>query len=126
MTDPFASATPVTADVIATMIATVPFGLIVVDANNSIALANDEGSDLLGLTSENAPGVSLVDLLADSSEALLLDELVHKARAGVQTRRSFTFQSGPVVRALDLQCCCLLYTSPSPRDQRGSRMPSSA
>ena len=25
-----------------------------------------------------------------------------------------------------LQCTCLLYTSPSPRDQRGSRMPSSA
>ena len=24
------------------------------------------------------------------------------------------------------QSCCLLYTSPSPRDQRGSRMPSSA
>ena len=24
------------------------------------------------------------------------------------------------------QFCCLLYTSPSPRDQRGSRMPSSA
>ena len=24
------------------------------------------------------------------------------------------------------ECCCLLYTSPSPRDQRGSRMPSSA
>ena len=24
------------------------------------------------------------------------------------------------------QCACLLYTSPSPRDQRGSRMPSSA
>ena len=23
-------------------------------------------------------------------------------------------------------CTCLLYTSPSPRDQRGSRMPSSA
>ena len=27
---------------------------------------------------------------------------------------------------LDWCCCCLLYTSPSPRDQRGSRMPSSA
>ena len=26
----------------------------------------------------------------------------------------------------DLPLCCLLYTSPSPRDQRGSRMPSSA
>ena len=24
------------------------------------------------------------------------------------------------------ECICLLYTSPSPRDQRGSRMPSSA
>ena len=27
---------------------------------------------------------------------------------------------------LDLATNCLLYTSPSPRDQRGSRMPSSA
>ena len=27
---------------------------------------------------------------------------------------------------IDLKGCCLLYTSPSPRDQRGSRMPSSA
>ena len=25
-----------------------------------------------------------------------------------------------------VMCICLLYTSPSPRDQRGSRMPSSA
>ena len=34
---------------------------------------------------------------------------------------SFTrsFQAGPLID-------CLLYTSPSPRDQRGSRMPSSA
>ena len=28
--------------------------------------------------------------------------------------------------AIDLASPCLLYTSPSPRDQRGSRMPSSA
>ena len=28
--------------------------------------------------------------------------------------------------AIDDLCPCLLYTSPSPRDQRGSRMPSSA
>ena len=27
---------------------------------------------------------------------------------------------------LNIGCICLLYTSPSPRDQRGSRMPSSA
>ena len=29
-------------------------------------------------------------------------------------------------RKVDLESDCLLYTSPSPRDQRGSRMPSSA
>ena len=29
-------------------------------------------------------------------------------------------------RVVDLARSCLLYTSPSPRDQRGSRMPSSA
>ena len=27
---------------------------------------------------------------------------------------------------IDMEVTCLLYTSPSPRDQRGSRMPSSA
>ena len=32
-----------------------------------------------------------------------------------------------IKRLMDLGCySCLLYTSPSPRDQRGSRMPSSA
>ena len=30
------------------------------------------------------------------------------------------------VRVVSMPCICLLYTSPSPRDQRGSRMPSSA
>ena len=30
------------------------------------------------------------------------------------------------LREVDLPYSCLLYTSPSPRDQRGSRMPSSA
>ena len=32
----------------------------------------------------------------------------------------------PAQRARSLKKSCLLYTSPSPRDQRGSRMPSSA
>ena len=31
-----------------------------------------------------------------------------------------------VAKVEDSYYCCLLYTSPSPRDQRGSRMPSSA
>ena len=33
---------------------------------------------------------------------------------------------GDDLRFLELSKSCLLYTSPSPRDQRGSRMPSSA
>ena len=39
--------------------------------------------------------------------------------AGVPTEMSFSLRD----EAADI---CLLYTSPSPRDQRGSRMPSSA
>ena len=34
-----------------------------------------------------------------------------------------TFSEVPIIFVTS---CCLLYTSPSPRDQRGSRMPSSA
>ena len=41
--------------------------------------------------------------------------MVPKADAGPFTRQDLGYHS-----------CCLLYTSPSPRDQRGSRMPSSA
>ena len=33
---------------------------------------------------------------------------------------------GAKTRQIDVTDPCLLYTSPSPRDQRGSRMPSSA
>ena len=42
----------------------------------------------------------------------------------------FSFQAEKAgaerVLATDHFCCCLLYTSPSPRDKRQSRMPSSA
>ena len=48
--------------------------------------------------------------LADVLPAEALDALI-KRFAGV---------------ALEIPKACLLYTSPSPRDQRGSRMPSSA
>ena len=41
------------------------------------------------------------------------------------TRGSYLYLSGWMIAALRSEFC-LLYTSPSPRDQRGSRMPSSA
>ena len=42
------------------------------------------------------------------------------------TERAFTGQYYDLDELGDYLCICLLYTSPSPRDQRGSRMPSSA
>ena len=48
--------------------------------------------------------------------------LADYANAVVDTANSI---NGPVI-AVGHSMGCLLYTSPSPRDQRGSRMPSSA
>ena len=43
-----------------------------------------------------------------------------------QRMRCIALAFREVAIAAALVCGCLLYTSPSPRDQRGSRMPSSA
>ena len=43
----------------------------------------------------------------------------------VQQAETVRFVS-PTGKAVSVTDACLLYTSPSPRDQRGSRMPSSA
>ena len=58
---------------------------------------------------------STVDIMVDKVKHLDFNRVV-----GVESRGFFW--SGPIAYALS----CLLYTSPSPRDQRGSRMPSSA
>ena len=47
-------------------------------------------------------------------------ETTRGVAAQVLRHRSFTYQE------FSQRYACLLYTSPSPRDQRGSRMPSSA
>ena len=39
---------------------------------------------------------------------------------------TITNDGATILKEIDVQHPCLLYTSPSPRDQRGSRMPSSA
>ena len=49
--------------------------------------------------------------------------------ASRETQRRYPNKPYCLVRQwmlVDLLMACLLYTSPSPRDQRGSRMPSSA
>ena len=56
--------------------------------------------------------------------AYLVADLVERADIDKKLIDQLVF--GQVVMAPDAPNICLLYTSPSPRDQRGSRMPSSA
>ena len=71
-----------------------------------------------------------VDLKTDEGKKVLFDlaadadVFIQNFRPGAIDRMGF---GEPVMRALNPKLIyCLLYTSPSPRDQRGSRMPSSA
>ena len=54
-----------------------------------------------------------------------LPNRTHKAKR-VDTRELVNARTGSDSDSIRLDCICLLYTSQSPRDQRGSRMPSSA
>ena len=67
--------------------------------------------------------------------AMSADELEKfKAKSAEPTREHWTVENneivndgkGPYLTTVREFSNCLLYTSPSPRDQRGSRMPSSA
>ena len=59
------------------------------------------------------------------SEALLCEHGMDNTENGSSGTNAFSIadSSNPMKEAFQV---CLLYTSPSPRDQRGSRMPSSA
>ena len=53
-----------------------------------------------------------------------LSRVIKDPKSDLKYKNKFTLLVSVVLSA---QCTdCLLYTSPSPRDQRGSRMPSSA
>ena len=69
----------------------------------------------------------LLDTEADHADALVKRLTMYKLRSKISIAR----EDSHVYAALDGDVpedvlTCLLYTSPSPRDQRGSRMPSSA
>ena len=59
-------------------------------------------------------------------ELNLLNKIAKKIRKQRYKNGAISFESEEVQFKLDENNSCLLYTSPSPRDQRGSRMPSSA
>ena len=77
--------------------------------------------------------LSGADYVADRSLATVLylslklqRPLFLEGEAGVGKTEIAKVLAETLDRPLIRLQCCLLYTSPSPRDQRGSRMPSSA
>ena len=61
----------------------------------------------------------LISEIVDTAELNTIDSSTNKIVIGYRKNLAYPIPS-------DLEMICLLYTSPSPRDQRGSRMPSSA
>ena len=79
------------------------------------------------LTQPTATDGSLQAVLCSVvAEADCFAELLPPARLVHHATLKKCTHSHSVHRSVLPSICCLLYTSPSPRDQRGSRMPSSA
>ena len=76
--------------------------------SQSLVMVVDDEPDIRDLVRE---------ILEDEGYAVVVAEDVKTAREAIAERL-------PDLVLLDI--CCLLYTSPSPRDKRQSRMPSSA
>ena len=88
-------------------------------------LATRLGVDnLTSFTRQFGFGQNLVVDVADARTGLLPDPVWKKGRKGEIWYPGDTLNMS--IGQGDLLVTCLLYTSPSPRDQRGSRMPSSA
>ena len=62
----------------------------------------------------------------DDDEKSLLESAANKHSSHVELKWANDFIAEDYLSAFERSRDCLLYTSPSPRDQRGSRMPSSA
>ena len=70
--------------------------------------------------------LAVVRLRVKNAPAGALQQVAEDIRAGEPQEHFGTWVYYPWKNAATSVLPCLLYTSPSPRDQRGSRMPSSA
>ena len=102
-------------------------GGLVVDEEFHVRAITDEILELGGLSRADVLDTSSLDLLhpADIGRAAaVIGRAVPDLRAPAPGLFRFVASSGTWdIYQMEI---CLLYTSPSPRDQRGSRMPSSA
>ena len=69
-------------------------------------------------------GAHTLDHLVSANGGLVAPRLVELGLGCIAGVESLSVPAEPA--GAYGRCTCLLYTSPSPRDQRGSRMPSSA
>ena len=90
--------------------------------------AREEDEELLpGFTDRVELSPSFADSCLAVVGTLLLGAVIWAVLAAARSCLSPYQQRKIFRREEQIQArCCLLYTSPSPRDQRGSRMPSSA
>ena len=74
---------------------------------------------------DTATGARIIDLLFDlnAQRGTTLVMVTHDNTLAARCKRALRIEAGRIVESL---VCCLLYTSPSPRDRTRSRMPSSA
>ena len=79
-----------------------------------------DSADVIQLVDSSYVQARMGNLL-DSVDAIQLIDSAH-----VQARLGDLVDSADIIQLVDSAYVCLLYTSPSPRDNRVSRMPSSA
>ena len=113
------------------------------DAEPAYVTLSVSGADQRIAITENATAALLFDAVADALDASTV-KLLHKGKRlargdpltpgmrvlclGTTTRQKQAIaaqKSDPTIRGFKAEAC-LLYTSPSPRDPKTSRMPSSA
>ena len=103
-------------------------------AYEALQHAGGEKADMLVVLNDNDMSISpSVGALNKYLARMLSGKFVTGAREGskrvlekVPSMLELARRTEEHVKGMVVPCTCLLYTSPSPRDQRGSRMPSSA